>query len=142
MRSQARSRRKSTGGQRNPGRKRKRFELGSDATWTLLGPRGVARERTRGGGRKVRLLGADTVQVTDPKTGRTAPAQIVTVVANPANPFFQRRNILTRGAILQTDRGRVRVTNRPGQEGSVLGVLLEEAPAAAAPSPAPSTPPG
>lgn len=140
MRVQSRSRRKSTGGKLNPGRKRKRFELGSDPTWTLLGPRRAARERTRGGGVKVRLLGADTVQVMDPRTGRTTQAKIVTVVSNPANPFFQRRNILTRGAVLQTDKGRVRVTSRPGQEGSVAGVLLDEAPAAPAPA-APATPP-
>lgn len=135
MRAQGRSQTKSTGGKLNPGRKRKRFELGSDPTWTLLGSRRVSAERTCGGGAKVRLLGADTVQVMDPKTGRTTPAKIVTVVSNPANAFFQRRNILTQGAILQTDRGRVRVTNRPGQEGSVAGVLLEAAPAA------PATPP-
>ncbi|MEM3086850.1 MAG: 30S ribosomal protein S8e [Halobacteria archaeon] len=133
MRVQGRSRKKSTGGKLNPGRKRKRFELGSDPAWTLLGPRRAAVERTRGGGGKVRLLGADTVQVMDPKTGRTTQAKIVTVVSNPANAFFQRRNILTRGAVLQTDRGRVRVTNRPGQEGSVAGVLVEEARAAPTP---------
>lgn len=134
MRVQSRSRRKSTGGKLNSGRKRKRFELGSDPTWTLLGPRRASRERTRGGGAKVRLLGADTVQVMDPRTGRTTQAKIVTVVSNPANPFFQRRNILTRGAVLQTDKGRVRVTSRPGQEGSVAGVLLEEAPLAGSPT--------
>lgn len=142
MRAQGRSSRKSTGGRRISPRKRKRFELGSDPTWTLLGPRKAAAVRTRGGGRKTRLRSADTVQVTDPRTGRTSAAKIETVVSNPANPFFQRRNILTRGAVVQTGLGRVRVTSRPGQEGGVSGVLLAEgSPGAPGATAAPATPP-
>jgi len=37
-----------------------------------------------------------------------------------------RRNIITKGAILQTDLGKVRVTNRPGQEGVINGILVEK----------------
>jgi small subunit ribosomal protein S8e len=48
------------------------------------------------------------------------------VAENPSNPNYARRNIITRGAILETSEGRVRVTSRPGQDGQVNGVLVEE----------------
>ena len=36
-----------------------------------------------------------------------------------------RRNILTKGAIIETDAGKAKITNRPGQEGTVNAVLVE-----------------
>jgi len=36
-------------------------------------------------------------------------------------------NVITKGAIVKTELGLVRVTSRPGQHGVVNGVLIEEA---------------
>ena len=48
---------------------------------------------------------------------------------NSANPFFVRANIITKGAILKVELdGKelfVKVTNRPGQSGSVFGTQTE-----------------
>ncbi len=52
--------------------------------------------------------------------------KIVRVTGNAANRHFVRMNVITKGAILETDKGSVKVTNRPGQEGHVQGVLLKE----------------
>jgi small subunit ribosomal protein S8e len=43
---------------------------------------------------------------------------------NPANPFFARRNITTKGAVIETDIGDAIVTSRPGQDGIVNARLI------------------
>ena len=48
-----------------------------------------------------------------------------TVLDNSANSHFIRRNIVTKGAIVETELGQVRITSRPGQNGIVNGVLIE-----------------
>jgi small subunit ribosomal protein S8e len=54
-------------------------------------------------------------------------AKIITVVQNQANPHFVRRNIMTKGAVVKTDIGLVRITSRPGQDGTLNGVLVKKA---------------
>ncbi|RLF82243.1 30S ribosomal protein S8e, partial [Thermococci archaeon] len=52
--------------------------------------------------------------------------KIISVVENPANRQYVRRNIVTKGAIVQTEIGKALVTSRPGQDGIVNAVLLKE----------------
>jgi small subunit ribosomal protein S8e len=40
------------------------------------------------------------------------------------NPEYVRMNIVTRGAVVETELGKARVTNRVGQDGIVNGVLI------------------
>jgi small subunit ribosomal protein S8e len=102
--------------------------MGSDFVETKLGPTKRVERRARGGGIKINSLGADVANIVDPKTGQTKKSKILTVVENPADPHFIRRNVLTKGAIIKTEIGRARVTSRPGQSGSVDAVLLEAKP--------------
>jgi len=80
--------------------------------------------RGRGGIIKNTLLGCDKVNVYDAKNKKTKIAKIKTIVESPSNRHFVRRNILTKGAVVETDMGRVKITSRPGQEGSLNGVLV------------------
>ena len=82
--------------------------------------------RTRGNHRKTRLLMANQAFVTDPKTHTTSKTDIVTVVENPANIHYVRRNILTKGAIVNTKLGKAKITSRPGQSGVINAVLLSK----------------
>jgi len=50
---------------------------------------------------------------------------IENVVENESDPNYVRRNVLVKGAIIETDMGRVRVTSRPGKDGVINGVLIE-----------------
>ena len=52
--------------------------------------------------------------------------KILDVIENPANPHYVRQNIVTRGAIIETDAGRARVTSRPGQHGVISAVLITD----------------
>jgi small subunit ribosomal protein S8e len=78
----------------------------------------------RGNAPKLRTLSTDRVQVADGDT--VTQATIENVVDNPSNINYIRRNIITKGAILETSVGRARVTSRPGQHGQVNAVLLDE----------------
>lgn len=125
---QGRSRRKSTGGRYRPFRKKRKREIGREQQYAFIGTPRLKLYRTKGGNRKVRILSAQFANVLDPKTSATRKAKIVTVKANPSNPNFVTRNIITRGATIQTEIGLARVTSRPGQDGVVNAVLVEGAP--------------
>jgi len=121
---QGRSRRKRTGGRLRPIRKKRRFEIARELQIATVGPGTVKTYRVRGGNVKLRILTATTVNVFDPATRKMRPARIVTVRENPANPNYVQRNIITRGAILETEVGLVRVRSRPGQDGVLNGVRV------------------
>lgn len=122
---QGRSKRKSTGGRYRPFRKKRKHEIGREQQYAFLGPQRLKLYRTRGANRKVRVLGAEFANVLDPKTSATKRVKILTVKANPSNPHFVTRNILTRGATIETELGLAKVTSKPGQHGVVNAVLLE-----------------
>jgi small subunit ribosomal protein S8e len=124
MRYQGRSTRRYTGGRLIRSRGKRRFELGGDEANTLLGETIRKTERTLGGHEKPRLLRDSTAIVVDPKTRTIKKVKIETVSGNPANIHYVRRNIMTKGAIIKTELGPARVTNRPGQEGSINAVLI------------------
>lgn len=124
MRWQGKSTRKYTGGRVIRSRGKKRYELGGDEANTLLGETIRKTERTLGGAEKPRLLRDATAIVIDPKTKIAKRVKIETVSGNPANVHYIRRNIITKGAIIKTELGPARVTNRPGQEGSINAVLV------------------
>ncbi len=82
--------------------------------------------RTRGGNEKVRMLKARYANVVDPATKKMAKSKIVTVKKNAANPNYVQRNIINKGAVIQTEMGLAKVTSRPGQDGIVNAVLVKE----------------
>ena len=117
-----RSRRKASGGRYRPTTKRivNRSNL---ATNTKLGESRVKTERTRGGGVKGKMLATNKVNVFDGK--KSSITEITNVIETPANRHLVRRNVLTKGAIVETKMGKVKITSRPGQESSVNGVLVK-----------------
>jgi small subunit ribosomal protein S8e len=121
---QQRSNRKASGGRYHGARSKKKFELvGYEAQTKLSEARKVRTKRIIGGNSKRALLGSNKINVAD-KKGKTTTTEIVNVVENPANPHLVRRNIITKGAIVETKMGKAKVTSRPGQEGTINGVLL------------------
>lgn len=79
--------------------------------------------RTRGGSKKAAVHTAMHVNVA---TGnKVQRVKIVTVKESPDNRHFARENLLTLGAVVETELGKAKVTSRPGQDGSVNAVLLQ-----------------
>ena len=123
MKDHARSTRTRTGGRRRPSSDRKKHQLGSEPTETTVGERRLKTVDARGGTEKVRAIQTDTATVaTD---DGSVSATIETVTENSANPNYARRNIITKGAVIETSEGQARVTSRPGQDGQVNAMLLE-----------------
>ncbi|MEF8777222.1 MAG: 30S ribosomal protein S8e [Haloarculaceae archaeon] len=123
MKDHGRSPRKRTGGRRRTFRKKRKHELGTDSTETQVGEAKLKAVDARGNTRKVRAITTETASVA---TGEeVVAAEIEDVVENPSDPNYARRNIITKGAVLQTSEGDARVTSRPGQDGQVNAVLVE-----------------
>lgn len=123
--SQLRSRKKVSGG-RYKYRVKKKKNLGSLPTHTKLGKKKVKVVKGRSRLTKQRLMHEETANVYDPKAKKYSKLKILNIVGNPANRHFVRRNIITKGAIIKTDKGEARVTSRPGQEGTINAVLISK----------------
>ena len=121
--SQLRSKRTKTGA-RYKYRSKKLRELGSLPTFTKVAPKKSTTQRVRGANNKSRLLSEDNANVYDSKSKKFLKLKINSVKENPANRNFTRRNIITKGTLIETDKGTARVTNRPGQEGTINAVLV------------------
>lgn len=124
MKAHGRSIRKRTGGRLRPRRDRRKYELGKSPTETQVDEPRLKVEDVRGGSKKVRALAENRILVND--AGETTQTEIENVIENPANPNYVRRNIVTKGALVQTPEGTARVTSRPGQNGHICGVLVED----------------
>jgi small subunit ribosomal protein S8e len=123
MRDHGRSLRLRTGGRRRPKRDRRKHELGSEPTETQVGDTELKTVDARGGQTKVRAIRSDQASVA--AGGEVVAAEITDVVENPADPNYARRNIITRGAIVETSEGQAKVTSRPGQDGQINAVRLD-----------------
>ncbi|MFT4310703.1 MAG: 30S ribosomal protein S8e [Candidatus Woesearchaeota archaeon] len=117
------SKRKFTGGRLKTYRKLRQYAVGSQPTLTNLDVKKVKQIRVIGGNIKRRLAAVDYITVTDGKT--SSKQKISTVLENGANRNYVRRNFLVKGAIVQTEAGKVRITSRPGQVATLSGVLVK-----------------
>jgi len=124
MQDQGRSTRKRTGGRLRPIRNRKKHQLGRLPTETQVGEPRFRTVDARGNNEKTRALATNVANVN--QGGETVEATIEDVVENDANPNYVRRNIITKGALIETDAGTARVTSRPGQTGQVNAVVVDE----------------
>ena len=124
------SRRKPSGGRlKRPSRYRgkRKTEISSENQFAFVGDKDARKlYRKTAGSQTVRVLSIKNINVNKPKEGKTVRAQITNVIRNDADTNYVRRNIVTKGAIVETDVGQVRVTSRPGMHGVVSGILLEE----------------
>ncbi|MGQ9718989.1 MAG: 30S ribosomal protein S8e [Nitrososphaerales archaeon] len=116
---------KPTGGRRTSYRGRRAYEADRYPAETMLGDQELVERRARGGNIKPSLVKASYANVLEPSTNKVKKAKILKVVKNPANRDYQRRGVITKGAIIETDLGTARVRSRPGQDGIVNAVLIK-----------------
>ncbi len=116
--------RKLSSGKSRANRKKRRFETGSFPAETIRGDPKQKVLRGRGANVKHKLLAAKFVCVTDTKTGKTEKVEITRVARNPANIDYDRRGVITKGALVETSLGIARVTSRPGQDGTLNAILV------------------
>lgn len=115
--------RKISGGKYHANRKKRIYERqGQERIVTLRDTR-RKNLRTQGGNTKTILLSANEANILI--NGKSRKVKIKNVVETPQNVFLARQNRLMKGAIIETDLGKARITNRPSQEGQVNAILLE-----------------
>jgi len=122
--SKLRSKRKITSGRYVDFRKKKLRDMRRLPRLTKFAERKLKEFRMRGGKLKKVLLSSDVANVYDSKTKKYSKVKIKSVAESPANRHFVRRNILTKGAVIDTELGKARITSRPGQGNSVNAVLV------------------
>ncbi|MEM1577729.1 MAG: 30S ribosomal protein S8e [Candidatus Pacearchaeota archaeon] len=118
------SKKKITGGKLRKHRKKRKREIKKFLKKVKLGERKIKKLRALGGNQKVVLLQDNYVNVKD-KDGKIKKVKILDVLETPANKFFTRAKILTKGTIIKTEIGKAKITNRPGQEGMINAILIE-----------------
>ena len=115
---------KITGGRRVPLRIRRKYEIDRYPNEAVTGAQMTITRRVRGNNKKTALKSIDFVNLStgDSKVKKT---KILKVLENSTNNDYQRRGIITKGAILETQEGKCKVVSKPGQTGIVNAVLLK-----------------
>jgi len=112
-----------SGGRKGKSRDKKLAHMGGIFSSTKVAdePRKDSK-RKRGGTTRTRTKRAAFVNVV--VEGKAQKVKIEGVVESH-NPHYARQNIITKGAVLNTALGKVKVTNRVGQDGIVNGILVQ-----------------
>jgi small subunit ribosomal protein S8e len=114
---------KITGGRRHPLRSRRKYEIDRFPTETLSGEQITVTRKVRGKNLKTGIKATNFVNLTiDSKSKRV---KIVRVLENATNNDYQRRGVISKGAILETAEGKCKVISRPGQHGVVNAILIK-----------------
>ncbi|MFT4304545.1 MAG: 30S ribosomal protein S8e [Candidatus Woesearchaeota archaeon] len=122
--SQRKSNRKPTGGRYKEYRKKKSNEQGGLPMLTKLADNKAKIVTTLGGNKKSKLLNANTVNLLDKKTGKYSKTKIKVIMETPSNRNYARRNVMTKGTVIETEKGKAVIVSRPGQEGQLNAVLI------------------
>ena len=115
---------KITGGIRHPLKTRQKFQIDRYPNEALMGDQETTTRKTRGNNRKTGLKKVSHVNLVLPDA-KIKRSKITKVLENQTNNDYQRRGIITKGAILETEDGNCRVISRPGQCGIINAVLVK-----------------
>ncbi|MBK5113242.1 MAG: 30S ribosomal protein S8e [Candidatus Heimdallarchaeota archaeon] len=116
------SRRTKSGSRLKKHHEKRKAELGRPEAQTIIGEPRVKKIRTRGGNEKFRAYRLDYCNLSDPNTGKSEKVRILDVESNPSNKEYTRRKVMTKGALIRTEKGYAIITNRPGQEGFISAI--------------------
>ena len=122
---QGSSLRKPSGARSRRNKNKRNAEFGRNPAETRIVDEVKKEIVARGNCTKTRATVAKRINVIDPKDNSSKNVEMLTVLENGANSHFVRRNIITKGAIVETEIGKAKITSRPGQKGIVNGVLIE-----------------
>jgi len=114
--------RKISGGKYKKGRKKRLHELSGKPRLVAFGEEKKKKLKTRGGKEKTVLLSTNKVCLTDKKSNKIKVVKVKAIEQIPSNRYL--KNVFIKGAIIDTELGKARVTNRPSQEGAVCAVLI------------------
>jgi len=111
--------------QERKSRKKRKANNGSNPRNTRLDETAEPKNKkisTTGGNEKTILSSTKFANIAD--GSKVKKAGIKAIDENPANRDFKRMNVITKGAIIETELGKAVVTSRPSQDGTVNAKLL------------------
>ena len=114
---------KVTGGRRHPLRSRRKYEIDRFPNEALVGKQITITRKVRGKNIKTAIKTIDSVNLAI--NSKIKRVKIIKVLENATNNDYQRRGIISKGAILETEEGKCRVVSRPGQHGTVNAILVK-----------------
>ena len=114
---------KITGGRRRPLRSRRKYEMNRFPNEALLGEPIMITRKVRGKNIKTALKTVNFVNLA--VDSNVKKVKILKVLENATNNDYQRRGVISKGAILETTEGKCRVVSRPGQHGVVNAILVK-----------------
>lgn len=117
--------RKISGGKYIQQRKKRKYEISGQKRTVKLGENKIKTKKTKGGNQKSFLLRAKFVNVSKKGETKKQRLEIKNVIETPSNRFLARQNVITKGTIVETEKGKVKITNRPSQEGVLNGIFVE-----------------
>ncbi len=115
---------KITGGRRHPLRTKRKYEIDRFPNEAVTGQQVTVPRQVRGGDVKTGLKTIDHVNLALPE-GKVKKSKILKVLENATNNDYQRRGVISMGAVLETEDGKCRVVSRPGQHGVVNAILIK-----------------
>jgi small subunit ribosomal protein S8e len=117
--------RKLTGGRKVAMRGRRKFEIDRYPNEAVVGATQIVVRRTRGNNVKAAFKTAEFANVIDKEAKKVTKSKILKVTKNPANRDYERRGVVSKGAVIETESGAAVVVSRPGQDGVVNAVLVK-----------------
>jgi small subunit ribosomal protein S8e len=119
--------RKLTGGRKVAMRGRRKFEIDRYPNEAVAGPAQIVVRRTRGKNNKVAFKTAEFANIIDQENKKVFRSKILRVTKNPANRDYERRGVISKGALIEIENGTARVVSRPGQDGVVNAIMVKTA---------------
>ena len=114
---------KITGGRRHPLRTRRKYEMDRFPSEALVGEQITITRKVRGKNNKTGIKTIDSVNLAI--GSKVKRVKIIRVLENATNNDYQRRGVISKSAILETEEGKCRVVSRPGQSGTVSAILVK-----------------
>ncbi|MEM4281788.1 MAG: 30S ribosomal protein S8e [Candidatus Caldarchaeum sp.] len=113
-----------TGAKAHPSRGKRKKERGGEIHLTSVGEQETVVRKALGGNVKTAIVATTHANVAvGPVVKRL---EILRVVSNPSNRDYDRRKVITKGALIETAEGLARVTSSPGQDGTVNAVIVKQ----------------
>lgn len=118
--------RKYTGGRKIAARSRRKYEIDRYPNEAIVGNNMKVERRVRGNNSKTALKTVEFANISNVEDQKTTKSKILRVIKNTANKDYERRGVITKGTLIETEIGLARVVSRPGQVGIINAVQLKK----------------
>ena len=114
------------GGRKIAMRGRRKFEIDRYPNEAVIGSNLKVTRRVRGNNNKTALKTVEFANISNPEENKTTKSKILRVIKNAANKDYERRGVITKGTVIETELGLAKVVSRPGQVALINAIQLKK----------------